>query len=84
MRTDVEVNKVSPNFLHDFAPALHQPESDDIFLCCGALRLLEIIDEVERKLNKPVILGKKTSFWHCLRLAGVNDKITAFSRLLRL
>lgn len=84
LRTDVEMNKVSPNYLHDFALALDQPESDAIFLSCGALRSLEIIDEVERKLNKPVLCSNQASFWHCLRLAGVDDQITGFGRLLRM
>ena len=83
LRTDAEMNKVSPAYLRDFAISLDRPDADAIFLSCGALRSLDIIEDVERHLGKPVLCSNQASFWHCLRLAGINDRIEGFGRLLR-
>ncbi|MDJ0947866.1 MAG: arylmalonate decarboxylase [Alphaproteobacteria bacterium] len=81
--TDTEMNKVSPRYLAEFARSLDRPEAEAIFLSCGALRSLEIVEEVERATGKPVVCSNQASFWHCLRLAGVSDRIEGFGRLIR-
>ena len=81
LTTDVEMNKVTPAYLRDFALALDRPQSEAIFLSCGALRSLEVIEDVERDLDKPVLCSNQASFWNCLRFAGVKDKIPGFGRL---
>ena len=43
LQTDVEMNKVSPDFLRNFAISLHRPDAGTIFLSCGALRSLEVM-----------------------------------------
>ena len=80
--TDAEMNRVSPAFLAEFAQSLDGPDVDAIFLSCGALRSLEIIEQVERALGKPVLCSNQASFWHCLRLAGIENRISGFGRLL--
>lgn len=81
--TDEEMNRVSPGFIERFARSLDRPEADAIFLSCGALRSTQVIEAVERALGKPVIASNQASFWHCLRLAGIDDRIEGFGRLLR-
>ena len=81
--TDAEMNKVAPRSLAEFARSLDCPEADAIFLSCGALRSLQIIEEVERTIGKPVLCSNQASFWHCLRLAGIGDRMGGFGRLLQ-
>lgn len=83
LMTDVEMNRVSPRFLHDFALSLDRPDADAIFLSCGALRSLEVIESVEKELGKPVICSNQASFWHCLRICGIDDSLTGFGELFR-
>ncbi len=83
LMTDVQMNCVSPSFLHDFALSLDRPEADAIFLSCGALRSLEVIESVERELGKPAICSNQASFWHCLRLCGIDDQLYGFGQLFR-
>ena len=80
---DIKMNRVSPGFLRDFAISLDRPDADAIFLSCGALRSLEIIEDVEHEIGKPVLCSNQASFWHCLRLAEIEDRIEGFGRLLR-
>lgn len=82
LTTDVEMNLVSPAYLLDFAVGLDRPDADAVFLSCGALRSLEIIEDAERRIGKPVVGSNQASFWHCLRLTGIEDKVTGFGKLL--
>ena len=84
LHTDVEMNRVSPGFLRDFALSLDRPDAEAIFLSCGALRSLDVIEAVEREIGKPVLSSNQASFWHCLRLAGIDDRMDGFGRLLNL
>ncbi|WP_435231298.1 aspartate/glutamate racemase family protein [Pseudopelagicola sp. nBUS_20] len=44
---------------------------DGVFLSCTNLRTLDIIEEVEATLNKPVISSNQVLAWHMARLASV-------------
>jgi maleate isomerase len=81
--TDMEMNRVSPDYLCAFAEAADRKQSDAVFISCGALRSTEIIDRLERRLGKPVIGSNQASIWNCLRLAGIDDRMEGFGSLLR-
>lgn len=81
--TDVDMNRVTPRTLYDFAMSLDRRDADAIFLSCGALRSLEVIETLERDTGLPVICSNQASFWHCLRLAGIEDRLAGFGRLLQ-
>ncbi len=81
--TDVEMNRVSPKSLYDFAMSLDRGDADAIFLSCGALRSLEVVADIERDTGLPVICSNQASFWHCLRLAGIEDRLAGFGRLFQ-
>lgn len=83
LTTDEEMNRVTPAYLARFASEIDSPEADAIFISCGALRVLPVIEEIEAVTGKPVIYSNQANFWHCLRLAGVEDRIEGFGRLLR-
>ncbi|HUF43788.1 MAG TPA: ectoine utilization protein EutA, partial [Aestuariivirgaceae bacterium] len=55
-----------------------------IFVCCGALRTLDIVDELENRIGKPAIVSNQAMMWDCLRNAGIEDRIDGYGRLLQL
>ena len=81
--SDEEMNRVTPAYLTRFAREIDSPEADALFLSCGALRVLPVIDDIETAIGKPVVFSNQANFWHCLRLAGIEDRIDGFGRLLR-
>lgn len=83
LMTDMQMNRVSLNSLTDFALAVDRPDADAVFMSCGALRSVEVIERVERLTGKPFIYSNQASMWHCMRLAGIADRIPGFGRLLR-
>ncbi len=80
--TDAEMNRVTPESLLDFAAYVDRPDAEAVFLSCGALRSVEILEAAEARLGKPVICSNQASMWECLRLAGVDDRIPGFGCLL--
>ena len=75
--------RVTPAFLAEMAGGLDRPDADAIFISCGALRSIEIIDELEARTGKPVVTSNQALAWHALRLAGIADRIEGHGRLLR-
>jgi maleate isomerase len=84
IENDADMARVSTNYIFDFARALDRPDADAIFISCGALRSIEIIDKLEQAVGKPVIASNQAMVWDCLRLAGVRDAIPGYGRLLRI
>lgn len=80
---DHEMTRVAPEFLVEFAHAIDRTDADALLLSCGALRSIEVLDRIERELGKPVVASNQAMIWDCLRLAGVEDRIDGYGRLLR-
>lgn len=80
---DREMIRVSPAFLKRFALEIDTPDADAILISCGALRTIDVIDEIEQRAGKPVICSNQAMLWHCLRLAGIEDRLTGLGRLFR-
>jgi maleate isomerase len=83
IKNDSDMVRVTPQYLLEFAQSLDRKDADAIFISCGALRSIEIIDELERRSGKPVVVSNQAMAWHTMRLAGVEDRMTGFGRLLR-
>lgn len=83
LERDSDMIRVRPDFIADYAASLDGPDVDTIFISCGALRSLDIIDQLEQKLGKPVICSNQAMIWDVLRLAGIGDKIAGYGRLMR-
>lgn len=84
IRENTDIDRVEPAFLRDYARALDRPEADAVFICCGALRALDIAGALESDVKKPVVVSNQAMMWDCLRLAGVEDAVPGYGRLFEL
>lgn len=80
---DSDMIRVRPDFLAEFAARVDRPEADALFISCGALRAIEIVDKLEQKLGKPVICSNQAMAWDVMRRAGITDRINGYGTLLR-
>jgi maleate isomerase len=78
---DTDMVRVTPNYLAEFARAIDDPEAEAIFISCGALRTIDAIETIEQATGKPVVSSNQGMLWHCLRLAGIADKVPGYGRL---
>jgi len=80
---DRDMIRVAPEFLVEFARAIDRPDADALLLSCGALRSVEVVDQIENAIGKPVVASNQAMLWECLRLAGVEDRLDGLGVLLR-
>ncbi len=79
---DRDIGRAKPEVIEQLGRSVDRPDAEAVFLSCTALRSLEVIEQLERALAKPVITSNQATMWHCLRLAGIDDRLTGLGRLL--
>jgi maleate isomerase len=80
---DADMVKVTPNFIKEFALSIDRQDAEAIFISCGALRSIDVVDKIEEMVRKPVIVSNQAMIWETLRLAGIKDTIDGYGSLLR-
>jgi len=83
LERDSDMVRVAPHAIADFAAGLDRPQADAVFISCGALRSIEIVDALERRLGKPVVVSNQAMIWDTFRLAGIADRIEGYGSLLK-
>lgn len=54
---------------------------DAVFVSCTSIRLAGAVAEIEAETGMPTTSSNHAMAWHCLRLAGVDDRLTGMGRL---
>jgi len=80
---DEDIAKVDPKYLSETLTKVDISEADALFISCTALPALEIIDEVEKKINKIVLSSNQTLIWDTLRSVGYKTPVIGYGKLLR-
>ena len=80
---DSDMVRVTPDYLMEFAASVDRAAAEALFISCGALRSLDIIDDLERLVAKPAVCSNQAMIWQCLRLAGIEQRFQDYGSLLR-
>jgi maleate isomerase len=84
-RDDREAARIAPQSIVEAVKALaRSTRLDCVFVSCTSLRLTEVVAEAEVATGLPVTSSDHAMAWHCLRLAGVRDKVAGAGRLFEL
>ena len=54
---------------------------DMVFISCTSIKFMDFKSELEALIRIPVTTSNQAMAWHCMRLAGVNEKIPKLGRL---
>lgn len=77
--------RISEVSIRDAAIALGQDRDiDAVFVSCTSLRVAGVVAEIEMALEKPVTSSNHALAWHCLRLAGIDDRRNDVGKLFQL
>lgn len=76
--------KLTPESIVQAAIEIDTSNADALFISCTAIRAVEVIEEIEQKIKKPVITAVQALFWQSLRLSGYEKPIPGYGMLLRL
>lgn len=58
------------------------PEADGLYMPCPQWAVCEVVDLIERDLDKPVVAGATGEFWKAFHSLGIRDPIGGFGRLM--
>ncbi len=80
---DSDIAKVDPKYLLETLTKLDTVNADALFISCTALPVLKILDEVEKKINKPALSSNQTLIWDTIRSIGYKSSVKGYGKLLR-
>ena len=80
---DVDFARVDPEYLSEILTKLNIKDADALFVSCTALPALEILDDVEKKINKPVFSSNQTLIWDTIRSVGYKSSVEGYGKLLK-
>ena len=72
-----------PEFWFKNVLAMRNDKADAYFISCANIRSIDVIDALEDELDRPVITSNQAALWSALRLAGLNDNISALGCLFK-
>lgn len=58
------------------------PEADTLYFGCPHWTVIDAIAPLEREFGVSVMTSLQAIAWHSMRLAGVNDRVSSYGRLL--
>jgi maleate isomerase len=58
------------------------PDADGIFISCMTVKPMDIIQPLENDTKRPVITADQATLWKLLRMAGINESIQGYGKLL--
>ena len=82
LNLDSEFANVDPNYILEISSKLETKNADALFISCTALPVLNIIDQLEQKIQKPVLSSNQTLIWDTIRSVGYKSPIKGYGKLL--
>jgi maleate isomerase len=73
-----------PTFWYDLAMAQRNDSADAYFISCSNIQSIDVIEDLERDLSKPIVTSNQAAIWCSLRAAGIRDDVRGLGALLRL
>ena len=84
MADGVAIGAVPSEKVFELGTQADTPEAQALFISCTALPTLDILDDLEQHLGKPVVSANQATMWHALRVAGIPAKLDGLGGLYRL
>ena len=78
---DNDIAKVDPDYLFEVITKMDLGEAEAIFLSCTNLPALNIVDKLEKKLNKIVLSSNHVLIWDTLQNIKKTEPVNGFGKL---
>ena len=80
---DSEIAQVSLDSIMDGISNINLEKVDGLFVSCTALKIMDILEDVEKKFNTTVISSNQAIIWDCLRLIDIDTHISGYGKLFQ-
>tara|TARA_B100000686_G_scaffold55393_1_gene59692 strand:+ start:633 stop:1361 length:729 start_codon:yes stop_codon:yes gene_type:complete len=71
------------SYWYENVKALRNDQAEAYFVSCANIHSINIIEDLEDVLDRPVITSNQAALWSALRIAGVKDDISSLGRLFQ-
>ena len=71
------------SYWYENVKALRNDQAEAYFVSCANIHSINIIEDLEDVLGRPVITSNQSALWSALRIAGVKDDISSLGRLFQ-
>ena len=78
---DNDIAKVDPDYLVEVITKMDLREAEAVFLSCTNLPALNIVDKLEKKLNKIVLSSNQVLIWDTLQNIKKTEPVDGFGKL---
>ena len=75
--------KIEPGEIYRKVREITTPKSEAVFVACTQLRAMEVLDNLERDLGKPVYSAIQATAWQAYQAMGIDPGVTDCGSLLR-
>ena len=72
----------SPETVLEFAATACRPEAEALFCSCTGWRSMEVVEELERRVERPVVTSNQATIWAAFRRLGVTDVNPGYGSLM--
>ena len=81
-RSGAEIRPTTAEEIVALVRKVDVPRAQAIFVSCTDLRALEVVDELERQIGKPVLTSNQVTLWGILRALKSPARVAGFGRIL--
>jgi maleate isomerase len=78
-----DLHKLGPDKTVDLALAVDGEDAQGVFLSCTDLKTITVVENLEKRLRKPVISSNTATLWKMLKVLNYESGISGCGRLLR-
>jgi maleate isomerase len=75
---------VTPERWKEIVLENRRPNADGYLLSCTNTTMIEVIEELEQRLQKPIVTSNQATLWACLKRLGVTARPDGLGRLFSL
>lgn len=79
-----DISAVTPDSIRDAAIEADHPAADGLFISCTDFRAVQMIEDIEARVGKPVVTANQATFWSAIRKGGYESRVDGFGQLLRM
>lgn len=78
---DKDINSLTRDEIRQLIRNADTAEAEMVVLLCTSIKGVDILEEMEQELGKPVITAIQATFWDCLNLLGLKKEVRGFGSL---
>ena len=82
LNLDSEFANVDPNYILELLSKIETKDAEALFISCTALSVLNILNQLESSIKKPVLSSNQTLIWDTIRSIGYKSPIKGYGKLL--